>query len=518
MPHSGSPHIQARDGLPLLSAIQEPEESRPSPSPTTLIIPPPRERRISQLRVDAFLGEWLSPDYFDNIIPPPSSVMMVAGAKAELLRPGETIQGAEMSESPLYGHFPGGWRRDRSPASSADEEEKTGLANMAALGHSLPNRTRAVTYGSSHRLGPRDGILNLSKLAIHDEPLTYTPPIPTYAISTSDPIPPGYVAHARDACVDIKYQWDSMRPPQDWGNGGEYGEEWSSMHKRLRSGLQRMIAWYEEHGTSISVKDEQLAIEDDPDTDTVLILVTHGAGCNALIGALTNQPVLLDVGMASLTMAERKANVGDVKPTVTPSSRKGRRGSIDLGIADEYEMKLTASTEHLRAASTPMHSPQLGFSPSVSAGSASARRNLTSSSSDAFTLGEPMSSRSIAAAGLHRSASGTHGLRPYLVSSSSKMSSGLWRRGTANSVDSISESSESDSFLPNFGNSVGWQARATEKSPNGVKQASTANGDTQVWTPLQPARKNSQRGLWGDASFVREDDAPKRRWTSVENP
>jgi hypothetical protein len=46
----------------------------------------PHGIKKSTIRVDAFLGEWLSPDYFESITPPPSSIMMVASAKADLLR------------------------------------------------------------------------------------------------------------------------------------------------------------------------------------------------------------------------------------------------------------------------------------------------------------------------------------------------------------------------------------------------------------------------------------------------
>ncbi|KAH8156350.1 hypothetical protein CIB48_g11900 [Xylaria polymorpha] len=38
------------------------------------------------LRLDPFLGEWLSPEYFEHITPPPKSALMLATAKAELLR------------------------------------------------------------------------------------------------------------------------------------------------------------------------------------------------------------------------------------------------------------------------------------------------------------------------------------------------------------------------------------------------------------------------------------------------
>ena len=300
------------------------------------------------LRVDAFLGEWLSPDYFEQITPPPSSVMMVAAAKADLLRredyghlnTGGYVSGRIPSLSPPTSGFPGGWgspslaslaSRVTESVTSADAEEELPGPAMP-----LPKRDRTSSMSSV-------GSSNSSKLSGHPtirpnsshsnipmapgSTATYHPPIPHYAISTSDPIPPGYVAHSKDACVDVDYQWDSMREPQNWGDGGEYGEEWSSMHKRFRRGLKSMVEWYKTHDANIhrsssnptsrsnsrpgsgygsGSRDTTEGGEETEEEDVVVILVTHGAGCNALIGALTNQPALLDVGMANLTMAVRR--------------------------------------------------------------------------------------------------------------------------------------------------------------------------------------------------------------------
>jgi hypothetical protein len=508
--HSGSPQVHAADHSAGLAAIPEPVEDLSSnafslastsaslpeatPQTHTRAGPSPAKRqRVAQLRLDAFLGEWLSPDYFENITPPPESVMMVASAKADLLRPGEAIEGANSGRR-AHGNFPGGWSADWSPASSADEsEEKTGLANMAALGHALghafPNRTRSSTHGSespnsysSRRHATKSTTHFISSTPHNDS--TYTPPTPTYAISSSDPIPVGYVAHARDACVDVSYQWDSMRAPQCWGNGGEYGEEWSSMHRRFRNGLSKMIEWYQEHGTAINQPADESISNDE--TDIVLILVTHGAGCNALLGALTNQPVLLDVGMASLTMAVRKEgsakNGADgrraIEDTTTThstsaSARKTtRRGSIDLGIAEDYEIKYTASTEHLRAGSNPLSgnaiSPRIG----PSASSSPYRRPATSFSGDSFTIGEgaaflstsrPMTTGAIfsGTSALHRSVSGQSGLRSSIypgLGIAPKISSGLWRSGTSLSSNTnegtASESGWESDSLPNFGREI----------------------------------------------------------------
>jgi broad specificity phosphatase PhoE len=498
--HSGLPLVRASNDSPQLTAIPEPEHLHISP--LNHGNPSPEKNRIAQLRIDAFLGEWLSPDYFENMTPPPSSILMVASAKAELLRPVPETANTSASRKSSLGHFPGGWSRDRSPASSADEEEKTGLANMAALSHSLPRRLHNVSHGNGTRTSVRHESHDTPPAVLDAdyEHLTYVPPTPTYAVSNSDPIPAGYVAHAQNACVDVIYQWDSIRPPQDWGNGGEYGEEWSNMHKRFRNGLQRMIAWYEKHGTSVSPTDRTLENDEDANSDIVLILVTHGAGCNALIGALTNQPVLLDVGMASLTMAVRKSEGGDASPTLSQSPKKARRGSIDVGISAEYTMELTASTEHLRAAS---HSLGMAF-PRLDGPFFGANR--PSSGSPFLDVPDSSSLRSGFAGGLHRSASGSQGLRPYPMTSRSRLSSGLWGSDTASAHGGVSESSDSDS-MPNFDGTT-----ELHKSHEGSIEA-TSRDETTSKTSSPSIAATVQRGLWA-GNFV---NSPKRRWTSADH-
>jgi hypothetical protein len=498
--HSGSPQVGASKASPQLSAIPEPEHLPIHPLDHSSISP--AKHRIAELRIDAFLGEWLSTDYFENMTPPPSSILMVASAKAELLHPGpETADIAAPRKSSL-GHFPGGWSRDRSPASSAEEDENTGLAHMAALSHSLPRRLHTVSHGHGSRIGIRDESQDTTPAALfgEDEYLTYVPPTPTYAISNSDSIPAGYIAHAQNACVDVKYQWDSMRPPYDWGSGGEYGEEWSSMHKRFRNGLQRMIAWYEKHGTSVSATDRPQEDEENADLDIVLILVTHGAGCNALIGALTNHPVLLDVGMASLTMAIRKPESENSSPTLSHSPKVTKRGSVDLGIANEYSMEFTASTEHLRAATNPMGMPSPRLERSFFEG---VRR---SSGSPFLEAPDSSSIRSGLAGGLHRSASGSHGLRPYPMAPRSKLSLGLW--GSSGTASTPGESSDSDS-MPNFDD-----ATLSRKDGGGELGDATGPPEPFATKPLSPAVGTpAPRGLWGS----RLDNSTKRRWTASDH-
>lgn len=372
---SASPHLRARDH-PQLVAIPEPGENGGLDSQEPL--PRPKQSSKSRLRIDAFLGEWLSPDYFEMITPPPNSVMMIASAKADLLRQGEGVEILQSSHNGNLsrGNFPGGWGSDRSETTRfAYDSDEGPLARMSEVRGSLPRFSRS----NSHERTGSSGTRAHQFAAIMEGKAIggYTPPTPTYAISPAEAIPLGYVAHARDACVEVDYQWDSMRLPHDWGDGGSLGEEWSSMHRRFRRGLHNMISWYRtcdtrrraEQTNGNKENGEEKSKEDgEDDEDTVVVLVTHGAGCNALIGALTNQPVLLDVGMASLTMAVRKnrpqmvhesstsTSSSDDTSTTAPSTSK-RRSSIDPGISHDYELKLTASTDHLRPSFSQSPSP-----------------------------------------------------------------------------------------------------------------------------------------------------------------
>ena len=150
------------------------------------------------------------------------------------------------------------------------------------------------------------------------------------------------------------------------------------MHKRLRKGVNHLTEWYSQHNADDRGEDalgldqaDHHGDDGEEQEDLVVILVTHGAGANALIGALTNQPVLLDVGMASLTMAVRKPDAPSLilprassissmsSPTdsgrATPDPSQiiygpRRRSTLDIGLSSVYEMKIVASSEHLRPA------------------------------------------------------------------------------------------------------------------------------------------------------------------------
>ena len=538
--HSGSPIWRARDqhGTQNLSAIPEPEDNSARKSRNAS--PKTRVDARPILRVDAFLGEWLSPDYFESITPPPGSKMMVASAKAELLRRGDPVDAPRVpGGSPSrQGNFPGGWK---SGAVEADEAslaaDEGSLSDLSSLSQQLPKLGRANTLNPGSRLGARMGH-DLGGKAVERSP-HYTPPTPSYAILPSQPIPQGYVAHARDACVNVDYQWDSSRSPLEWGSGGEYGEEWSSMHKRFRRGLHEMLSWYREHDPlqrpeeaggqlpEVPKADMDPLETADKDTEIILVLITHGAGCNALIGALTNQPVLIDVGMASLTMAVRK-NIDYTRlefhdeSSLSPSPR--RRSSVDVGDSEEYDMKIVASTDHLRPGSRFLQDAQRGRSPSMPNREKSPYRYErhvlnhqqhhqqhhppSSPLQDTFSVDSDGSGSSSNFGPIKRSA----------TTVATPSSGGLWTPPKPKAVEEVQEPPKTGDLA---------QLDGPSQAPNGtskVRPKSLHIPDPPISTEVpQDLQSNSptgrslaQSGLWGappQALATERERGAKRRWT-----
>lgn len=521
---------------PYLSAIAEPEDNRRSRQKWKI--------HRALLRVDAFLGEWLSPEYFDKITPPPESKMMVASSKAYLLHHGDPVNMTHTSNktSSRKGNFPGGWNSESAAnGKSLDSDDDTSSADLPSLSQSMPRLPRANTHsvGSS----PNRSDLTYNRRAERSptpESLTYVPPVPSYAISPSQPIPPGYVSHARDACVQVDGLWDSLRPPLEWGSGGEHGEEWSAMHKRFRKGLHEMISWYRSHDdcetlnpmqddSSESKNSDRKDREnyDDDETDTILVLVTHGAGCNALIGALTSQPVLLDVGMASLTMAVRKSvhykRVSSPQSEDVPASPSRRpRSLIDIGISEDYEVKLTASTEHLRAGSPFLAGTQLQRVPSLPIREKSPYRyerpgfvnhhhSKSSPTKEDVDLDSPTNDYY---GGLHRSST-----------AAVPSSGGLWSMPVPQQIEkavrqeSKFSSQRADRTAPVKGGNLDDVSRRVEVDRHERLNGSTNSGRTSpdgILNHTDQGHSIAPNGLWGappQALGTERDIGSKRRWT-----
>lgn len=472
-----------------------------SPDPRTL------------LRVDAFLGEWLSPDYFAEIMPPPSSDRMVASAKTELLRRGEIIATTREDAMVTSGHFPGGWGSQSHPTSPTEEgDRQLSSRGSSTVSGQAGQRQRASTYDTlqsstqNNRAPKTLGRLRTDLSPILDS--AYVPPTPGYAVSTSDPIPAGYVAHARDACTKIDYQWDSMRTPF-WGTGGEYGEEWSNMHERVHDGFRRMVEWYCGQGSGHSGPADAAAngaAGTDSPAQTVIIIVTHGADCNALISCLAGRSMLLDINTASLTMAVRRDRLKSTTPDLENAPTSPRRRD-DRPVSQQYALQLVASTDHLRAGANPSQLTSLtsssGLQPLPPPPIPTYRNRLGSRSSalqGAFTIGP-------SAGSWNSSRSWSLASRPAISTSGvPRGASGLW--GSLSLPAERDEDAVEDDFVPNFGD-----PRPVSRDSSGTE----GSADRTNWSQQLPQRNRSQRGLWGSAPSLEDrDTASLRRWTMAE--
>lgn len=496
--------------------------------------------RRSVLRLDGFLGEWLSPSYFEFITPPPGSLMMIASAKADLLRredyshyPTSNAHNHSNSRSQLWS--PAGRSSPGLPAAGGQSDP---LESMDNLTSSLP-RSASVSSQSSHSQQPSTP---------RRESPGYVSPVPHYAVSNNNTIPPGYVSHARDACVDIDYQWDSTRGPLDWGNGGTFPEEWPDMHKRFRTGVKRLVDWYStaknptEMITAVPRQfrkesaDSFLDDAEDVETEAVVILVSHGAGCNALIGAITHQPVLMDVGMASLTMAVRKPSVADRE---SDSSSPPLGSGATPPVHELYDLKLFANTEHIRS---PAQTPTSTRSPSIASVFNGPRgRHLSfSGPSHDFSWNDGPGNRNASAnsalSGLRRASNNASpratsllsgitvgsGVTSFSPAKPITSTPGLW-----SPISSREEDEEGDVLLPNFANVEPEASKAAAETPN-----RTAEGFKEAVSPFpvespaqnEPAQRDvGPGGLWGggphppdEADRMRDLSSTKRRWTVTE--
>jgi hypothetical protein len=586
---------RAKDGVPGKPTTEAPRGKLPrtfeplaDPNLETL----PRTRTGPEkilLRIDAFLGEWLSPDYYADITTPPNSTMMVAGAKADLLRRGDYIQ-EQPNPNSSKGHFPGGWMANKTAVTNTPSSGKTAMGSLAQV---APFRERSSSYHAGltlQRTKSKEAHAPLVEPALVPSPMSsriYEPPLPSYSVSPADPIPRGYIAHAQDACIKADFQWDSMRPPQDWGDGGEYGDEWSTMHKRFRRGLAGMMQWYRLHGATPPKNpirgfmfkeplrltpphvshaksdpfpnfNDDAGVEDEE--ELVLVLITHGAGCNALLGAMTNQPVLMDIGLASLSMAVRR-DEPKLSAALNPNER--RASVADPGMSETYEVKLSASVDHLRPGVDPSKPPSAQpqtQSPAIAANpSLDYRRRFTGSSAASspleapFSLGEPHRNWNSSLGSMRRTMSNGSSSRAVQRQGSASSSSGLWSGTRAPAAETDGRVSPGADMVLNFAqhppakpnpaimpiqqvdgpaDTTTNLTRMTSKEEREVhdkftplvsahsrKQSSTTGGGAGggLWGAKKVEKSTS--GLWGPPKLddvYEHSHGPKRRWTVTE--
>ena len=569
------PRVRSSNALAIDTTTTTTRKHAESPTRPTTEDKTPATKAI--LRVDAFLGEWLSPSYFELITPPPGSVMMIAGAKAELLRHEDYNSYPHFQTFPVphvasSGQLWGSVPRASSPLAErdADLEKAAGLENMTGIAGTLPSS------GPSRR----------TSVATAATAPGYVAPLPTFAVSSNAPIPAGYVAHARDACLDVDYQWDSMRAPYDWGDGGEYGEEWTAMHRRFRSGIQKLMDWYstsdrpadmvaaparrmangtgensdpaEDSATTAEEAEESGGDDgDDGDVETVVILVSHSAGCNALIGAITHQPVLMDVGMASLTMAARKpgretlhrAPSDDFSPTITAPDDDQRSMESSstapvpgtMAIHEYYDLKMFASTDHLRSIPpTPGASRTSSLANVFGSYRGRHANSLSSALGGGFPYADGGASRSSSAsAALGTAATARRGSGVALSGLSRTPSTGLWSPAVRAADDEVLLEDDDDDDVMELGPVHGHGPNAADhvidtrdlSAGRGEERGRTVASPTtygeRVGAAPRPQLGHGAGGLWGSPKAaaavgpverLREGTAgsQKRRWTVNE--
>ncbi|KAJ4385714.1 hypothetical protein N0V93_010143 [Gnomoniopsis smithogilvyi] len=494
----------------------------------------PKQPRVEKtvLRLDAFLGEWLTPGYFELITPPPGSSLMLASAKANLLRK------EDYSSNPNFAAYnnaaPGAqtWGPQPAPITPVSS-----LDNVSSLAEALRRAGRSDSVTSVTSNGE-------SRLLTGG---AYVAPVPAYAISHNAEIPNGYVPHARDNCCHVDYQWDSMRGTLDWGDGGSMGEEWTSMHKRFRKGLQKLVDWYAtaDNPTQMVTKERRASVtddyvmvdddEEDVEIESVVVIVSHGAGCNALIGAITHQPVLTDVGLASLTEAVRKPGVKDARETGLARVQSDGSDTVSessglVAIHECYDLKLFASNEHLSngrlsrqpsvtAASKPPSRGRIGsttFTSSPLSGGNNGLFSLNSPETRSFTATANLPSMRRDSAGsssrLARIGLNTSGLNGGITVGSGVTSFlnkapagvGLWSplRSTLDAPDE-----EDDDFLPNFSSFDSSSVSKGAEAPAKPAESGTA---------LEPATPKAASSN-GNALRDRGDDTVSPRSNAIGN-
>lgn len=553
-----NPRLRPTISVDIPAAVADPGPKPFSDLPTPPETELPKKLNIDRtvLRLDAFLGEWLTPSYFEHVTPPPGSSLMLASAKANLLRKEDYANNPNFAS---YNNANAGqttWAQSAAPTTPVST-----LDNVSSLAEALRRAGRSDSVTSTTSNGE-------SRLMSGG---AYVAPVPTYAISHSAEIPNGYVPHARDNCCDVDYQWDSMRGTLDWGDGGTLGEEWPQMHKRFRKGLQKLVDWYATAETPYrmvtrerraSVTDDYVMVEDDDvEVESVVILVSHGAGCNALIGAITHAPVLTDVGLASLTQATRKPLVGHFQEdSLTRYNSNGSSGGSHptgvVPIHESYNLALTAVSDHLstgrsaRAASvtTPPMNPSVFrgrlnssvFASSPLSGNGTADNKAASDAQpkprERDTAPSAWTSDRLGlntTAGLNGGITVGSGVTSFLRQTTNSPG-GLWSP-LRSSLDTPDE--DDDNFLPNFSafDSSKPAEPATPKPANGARDRSdsyvsprtTGAADEQekkrvVLPAALPQLGSGAGGLWGSPRPIQEEEiprdlsSPKRRWTVNE--
>ena len=311
-----------------------------------------KKHRI-KLKLDAFLGEWLTVDYFEHMYASPNATYLLETAKIDLLRGTEDI--ADDSDDTICKIV-----IKETPPDYNTSKNRKAIATKSPSEQGFQPQDHACSENYVRNNYDKCGIKvsTIFRTEFSLENGRDRASLDCDKLSKSESTPQGIIDQARRKYVKVDGQWDSMKEPLLWGDGGELGEDWGSMHQRLNTGLHCLLNWYmnkELHNQGALEATDSLSSEEH-ESDTVIIIVTHGAACNALIGAFTNQPIVVEVGTSSFTMFVRKEKVSEETLRCSITSRMELPQSRS-NLSNIYNLKLLASTQHLQPDINPTKIP-----------------------------------------------------------------------------------------------------------------------------------------------------------------
>lgn len=163
------------------------------------------------------------------------------------------------------------------------------------------------------------------------------------------PVPDNILLHGW-SLLDADVQFDSLQH----GAGGSFEESWDAMLMRFQRGMHKVLVEQSTHATGSDKPFAEAPSREQvprgshseyqaaPEKENVVLFLTHGAGCTALIHALSGTPTqdLPYIKRSSLSMAVR---VGS-RETVNLGGEEGSRDASVLGL---YRLDLINSLDHL---------------------------------------------------------------------------------------------------------------------------------------------------------------------------
>ncbi|ODQ68470.1 phosphoglycerate mutase-like protein [Nadsonia fulvescens var. elongata DSM 6958] len=165
------------------------------------------------------------------------------------------------------------------------------------------------------------------------------------------------------------------------GTSGKFEESWARMNQRFATYTKNLIQHYSDYAEDISV-----------------VIVTHGVGCNAILGHLTKSAFYTEVPLSSVSVATLNPQTADwdlhlvsEAGHLTSPDYENDNNKVNNNREDNNE-PTTSSRNHIDydGNTEPLKAPWSMTAPQLSLSSASSSSSLSSLSSSAGVLGKPI--------------------------------------------------------------------------------------------------------------------------------